>query len=86
MVSANPNHYWSYSRPWSTSSIPAHLLLSSAHTDDDRVAGAFAAELLAPAEGIRRALATLETYDEDAALDVIATGDLRVPGGGHVYR
>ncbi|WP_322769391.1 hypothetical protein [Frankia sp. Cr1] len=49
------------------------FLLSSAHTGDDRVAGAFAAELLAPAEGIRRALATLETYDEDAALDVIAS-------------
>ncbi|WP_043603663.1 MULTISPECIES: hypothetical protein [Protofrankia] len=49
------------------------FLLSSAHIGDDRVAGAFAAELLAPAEGIRRALATLETHDEDAALDVIAS-------------
>ena len=49
------------------------FLLSSVRTGDDRVAGAFAAELLAPAEGIRRALATLDTYGEDLALDVVAS-------------
>ncbi|MCK9925104.1 hypothetical protein MXD61_25090 [Frankia sp. AgPm24] len=47
-------------------------LLSSVHVGDDQVAEAFATELLAPAEGIRRALDELDGHDEDAALDAVA--------------
>lgn len=47
------------------------FVLSTARGYDEAVARAFAAELLAPAEGIRRALAALGKQD-DAALDAAA--------------
>jgi hypothetical protein len=48
-----------------------HFLLSAARTDDERTAGAFAAELLAPADGIREMLAVLGKED-DFALEAVA--------------
>jgi Zn-dependent peptidase ImmA (M78 family) len=47
------------------------FMLSAARGHDERVAGAFAAELLAPAEGIRRSLEALGRQD-DAALEAVA--------------
>lgn len=47
------------------------FILSAARGYEERVAGAFAAELLAPAEGIRRLLDDIGGQD-DAALDVVA--------------
>jgi hypothetical protein len=48
------------------------FILSAARGHDERVAGAFAAELLAPADGIRQALAALGGRLDDAALDAVA--------------
>jgi hypothetical protein len=47
------------------------FLLSGVRRDEERAAGAFAAELLAPAEGIREMLAALGTQN-DSALDAVA--------------
>jgi hypothetical protein len=47
------------------------FVLSAARSHDERVAGAFAAELLAPAEGIRKSLDALGKHDE-AALEAVA--------------
>jgi hypothetical protein len=47
------------------------FVLSAAHGYEERVARAFAAELLAPAEGIRQALGGFGRYD-DAALEAAA--------------
>lgn len=47
------------------------FILSAAHRDDERVARAFAAELLAPAAGIREMLSALGKQD-DSALDAVA--------------
>jgi hypothetical protein len=47
------------------------FLLSAARAHDERVAGAFAAELLAPAEGIRLSLDAIGK-DDDSALEAIA--------------
>jgi len=47
------------------------FVLSRARSDDERMAGAFAAELLAPARGIARYLEALGPFD-DAAADAIA--------------
>ncbi len=48
-----------------------HFVLSAAHADDERVARAFAAELLAPADGIRLALDAIGKND-DSALEAVA--------------
>jgi hypothetical protein len=48
------------------------FILSAARGYDERVAGAFAAELLAPADGIRQALDALGGRLDDAALDAVA--------------
>jgi Zn-dependent peptidase ImmA (M78 family) len=48
------------------------FVLSAARGYDERVAGAFAAELLAPAEGIRQALDALGGRLDEVALDAIA--------------
>jgi hypothetical protein len=48
------------------------FILSTARGYDERVAGAFAAELLAPAAGIHQALDALGNRLDDAALDAIA--------------
>ena len=48
------------------------FILSAARSYDERVAGAFAAELLAPAAGIRQALDVLRGRLDDAALEAIA--------------
>jgi hypothetical protein len=48
------------------------FVLSAARGYDERVAGAFAAELLAPADGIRQALDALGGRLDDAALDAVA--------------
>lgn len=47
------------------------FVLSAARSQDERVARAFAAELLAPAEGIRLTLETIGT-DDDSALESVA--------------
>ncbi len=47
------------------------FILSAARGQNEQIAGAFAAELLAPADGIRASLDVLEKYD-DAALEAIA--------------
>jgi hypothetical protein len=47
------------------------FILSAARAQDERVAGAFAAELLAPAEGVRLTLAAIGKND-DSALEAIA--------------
>jgi hypothetical protein len=47
------------------------FILSAARSHDERVAGAFAAELLAPAEGIRQALDALGGRLDDAAFDAV---------------
>jgi hypothetical protein len=47
------------------------FVLSAARGYEERVARAFAAELLAPAEGIRQALAEFGRHD-DAALEAVA--------------
>ncbi len=47
------------------------FVLSAARGYDERVAGAFAAELLAPAEGIRQSLDAIGKHD-DAALEAVA--------------
>jgi Zn-dependent peptidase ImmA (M78 family) len=47
------------------------FVLSAARAQDEQVAGAFAAELLAPAAGIRAQLEVLGK-DDDAALEAIA--------------
>jgi hypothetical protein len=47
------------------------FLITGIHRDEERVAGAFAAELLAPAAGIRAMLHALGKVD-DAALDAVA--------------
>lgn len=47
------------------------FVLSRAHADDEKLAGAFAAELLAPAQGIKDYLGVLGSPD-DAAVDAIA--------------
>ncbi len=47
------------------------FLMTGTHRDEERVAGAFAAELLAPAAGIRAMLDVLGKAD-DAALDAVA--------------
>jgi hypothetical protein len=52
------------------------FVLSAARGQNERVAGAFAAELLAPAEGIRRSLAAIGEQS-DAAFDAVA-GHFRV--------
>lgn len=48
-----------------------HFVLSAARADDERVARAFAAELLAPADGIRLALDAVGKND-DSALEAVA--------------
>jgi hypothetical protein len=48
------------------------FILSAARGYDERVAGAFAAELLAPADGIRQALDALGGRLDDAVLDAVA--------------
>jgi hypothetical protein len=48
------------------------FVLSAARGHDERVAGAFAAELLAPADGVRQSLEILGNRLDDAALDAIA--------------
>jgi hypothetical protein len=48
------------------------FILSAARGYDERVAGAFAAELLAPADGIRQALDALGERLDDAVLDAVA--------------
>jgi len=48
------------------------FVLSAARSHDERVAGAFAAELLAPATGIRQALDALGGRLDDAAFDAVA--------------
>jgi hypothetical protein len=48
-----------------------HFVLSRAHGHDERIAGAFAAELLAPADGIRQCLDAIGSYG-DAAIDAVA--------------
>jgi hypothetical protein len=48
------------------------FVLSAARSYDERVAGAFAAELLAPAVGITQALDALGRRLDDAALDAVA--------------
>jgi hypothetical protein len=53
------------------------FILSAARSHDERVAGAFAAELLAPAAGIRQALDALGGRLDDAAFDAVA-GRFRV--------
>lgn len=50
------------------------FILSATRGYDERVAGAFAAELLAPAEGVRQALDALGGRLDDAALDAVARG------------
>lgn len=52
------------------------LLLNGVHRDEERVVGAFAAELLAPAAGIREMLQVLGKVD-DAAIEAVA-GHYRV--------
>jgi Zn-dependent peptidase ImmA (M78 family) len=47
------------------------FVLSSARSQDEKVARAFAAELLAPTEGIRLALETIGK-DDDSALESVA--------------
>jgi len=47
------------------------FVLSAARGHDERVARAFAAELLAPAEGIRQSLDAMGKHD-DVALEAIA--------------
>jgi hypothetical protein len=48
-----------------------HFILSRTRSDEERMAGAFAAELLAPARGIQRYLQPLGPFD-DAAAEAIA--------------
>ena len=48
------------------------FILSAARGYDERVAGAFAAELLAPADGIRQALDALGGTPDDTTLDAVA--------------
>jgi len=48
-----------------------NFILSVARGHDERVAGAFAAELLAPAEGIRQSLYAIGKHD-DSALEAVA--------------
>jgi hypothetical protein len=48
------------------------FILSAARSHDERIAGAFAAELLAPAAGIRQALDALGGRLDDAAFDAVA--------------
>jgi len=48
------------------------FILSAARSFDERVAGAFAAELLAPADGILQALEALGGRHDDAALEAVA--------------
>jgi Zn-dependent peptidase ImmA (M78 family) len=48
------------------------FILSAARGYDERVAGAFAAELLAPADGIRQALEALGGRLDDTALEAVA--------------
>lgn len=50
----------------------ARFVLSPARGNDERVAGAFAAELLAPAEGVRQYLAILGKAD-DSAIEAVAS-------------
>jgi Zn-dependent peptidase ImmA (M78 family) len=48
-----------------------HFILSSARGHDEKVAGAFAAELLAPARGISQSLDAIGKSD-DAAMEAVA--------------
>ncbi len=50
----------------------SHFILSLARGNDEKVAGAFAAELLAPAEGIRQYLTILGKTD-DSAIEAVAS-------------
>jgi Zn-dependent peptidase ImmA (M78 family) len=47
------------------------FILSAAHSRDEHVARAFAAELLAPAAGIRQTLKSIDR-DDDSALEAVA--------------